>query len=383
MPKILLITDIFPPKIGGPATFIARLAEQLSNEQGYSVTVICTSDHLNENSDINKSYTVRRLYKRESYAYKIGVRQLLVKEILVHDCILVNGLESFVYPIAQTLRKSYISKVVGDSVWEMARNLGQTTSSFDEFQTSEYARVKFRESVEKRNKMLSAARYIVTPSNYLNHIVCGWGLPRDKVVTIHNGSDPDRFKQVQCSVRSVGPLRVLFVGRLTNWKGVETLLLAMNYVDNIQVTIVGDGPEYPHLFELAKQLNVHDRVDFAGRCTQSEVERQMSNAHVLVLTSLYEGMSHTVLEAMSSGLPCITSNVGGNAEVIISGKNGILIQAQNVRELVDALNLLEGNEELRQSMAEAAKTSSFNYSIGKTVQKYMDLLTRQTNEATR
>ena len=82
------------------------------------------------------------------------------------------------------------------------------------------------------------------------------------------------------------PMHLLFVGRLTNWKGVETLLLALDGLAGVEATIVGDGPAYPHLVELAAQLRLQDRVRFAGREPESAVSRRMASADVLVLTSL-------------------------------------------------------------------------------------------------
>lgn len=377
-PKILLITDIFPPQIGGPATFIPHLAEKLATGYGYQVTVICTSDKATDESDKNRPYVVRRLQKRNSYRYKFEIRRLLIKEMLMHDCILINGLETLTYQIARVLRKPYILKIVGDSVWEFARNTGGTTLDFERFQMDEVEREKFKALIEKRNQLVLFAQHVVTPSNYLKHIVHRWGIPLESITTIANGSNLDHFLHSQNKNRINEPLRVLFVGRLTNWKGVETLLLAMTHVDNVHARIVGDGPGFLHLIELAKQLNIADRVEFTGRVAQREVEKQMADAHVLVLTSLYEGLSHTLLEAMASGLPCIASNLGGNAEVITSGKNGFLIEPQNVQELAKSLKLLETNEGLRQYMSGEAKASSLNFSLDKTVQAYIDLLIHQT-----
>jgi glycosyltransferase involved in cell wall biosynthesis len=104
----------------------------------------------------------------------------------------------------------------------------------------------------------------------------------------------------------------------------------------------------------------------------------MSNADVLVLTSLYEGMSHTLIEAMAAGLPCIASNRGGNGEVINSGKNGILIEPQNVQALAASLRQLESDEDLRQRISKEARDRIIHFSMDRTVQEFINLLMHPT-----
>jgi glycosyltransferase involved in cell wall biosynthesis len=163
------------------------------------------------------------------------------------------------------------------------------------------------------------------------------------------------------------PLRVLFVGRLTNWKGIETLLLAAQHLPHIAVDIVGDGPEWPHLTELAAQLHLGDRVTFTGRLPAAQVQEAMRRAHLLVLTSLYEGLSHTVLEAFANGLPCVVSDRGGNEEAVTNGRNGRVVPAQNVERLVEALDSISADEPLRRRMASAALDTAREFDIAVTV----------------
>lgn len=377
--KILLITDIFPPQIGGPATFISTLAEKLALEYRYEVTVICTSDRVFED-DSRRCYTVRRLYKSNTYRYKAYARFILIREIFRHKIILVNGLESIVCQIASALKRPYIVKVVGDYVWESARNTGATKLDFDVFQTDDMNKEKFKSFFANRNKSLIFAQYIVTPSDYMRRVVKGWGLPEEKIVTIHNGSDLKRFNDSRSLRRTSDDLHLLFVGRLTNWKGVETLLLALKNLSNVRATIIGDGPELLSLLNLAEQLHLGNRVEFKGRCSQDIVQKYMGQTHALVLTSLYEGLSHTLLEAMAAGLPCIASNIGGNEEIISPGIDGLLVPPQNVEELTAAIALLQNNEDMRLAMSRHAKARSEMFSIDSTVQKYVELLVKESAE---
>jgi glycosyltransferase involved in cell wall biosynthesis len=93
----------------------------------------------------------------------------------------------------------------------------------------------------------------------------------------------------------------------------------------------------------------------------------MARAHVLVLTSLYEGLSHTVLEAFAAGLPCIVSDRGGNEEVVKDGRNGLVVPAQNVGRLAHALGRLETDDAFRRNLAAAALDTVRAFDLADTV----------------
>jgi glycosyltransferase involved in cell wall biosynthesis len=100
----------------------------------------------------------------------------------------------------------------------------------------------------------------------------------------------------------------------------------------------------------------------------------MDRAHALVLTSLYEGLSHTVLEAFAAGLPCIVSDRGGNDEVVSHGRNGVIVPAQNVGSLARALKSLADDEPGRRRLAAAAIETSRVFDLARTVSRTEDLL---------
>jgi glycosyltransferase involved in cell wall biosynthesis len=213
---------------------------------------------------------------------------------------------------------------------------------------------------------VDAARHIVVPSEYLRRLVEGWGVGRERITVIRNGTTSPVTGAV-VRPRSSQRLRALFVGRLTNWKGVETLLLAARDLEALDVEIVGDGPLWPHLIELSAQLGLTDRVLFRGRVSAEGVRDAMARAHVLVLTSLYEGLSHTVLEAFAAGLPCIVSDRGGNEEVVKDARNGLVVPAQDVAFLAHALGRLTADDAFRCTLAAAALDTARAFDLSDTV----------------
>ena len=119
MAKVLLVTNIFPPQIGGPATFIDRLARSLA-ERDHRVTVVCSSADSYDPGDAERPFAVRRVSTANRERYEIIVRARLALEMARHRLIFVNGLESYVSDVNRLLRRRYILKIVGDAVWETA-----------------------------------------------------------------------------------------------------------------------------------------------------------------------------------------------------------------------------------------------------------------------
>ena len=195
--------------------------------------------------------------------------------------------------------------------------------------------------------------------------------------TRHDGPNgieiPDGCDREVCA-RAGGALRALFVGRLTNWKGVETLLLAVEKAPRVTATIVGDGPGILHPVELGATARCHRACPVHGALTPTLVGTEMRAAHVLVLTSLYEGLSHTMLEAMAVGLPCIASRRGGNEEVIHDGMEGLLIDPQDVSALTCVLGRLQADEPMRAAMARAARERAWAFPLSRTVERVAEIL---------
>jgi glycosyltransferase involved in cell wall biosynthesis len=371
MSKVLLVTNIFPPEIGGPATFIDRLAHSLAGRD-HRVTVVCSSQGTRHASDRERPFVVRRVNVASRERYEVLVRMRLAIEMARHRLVFVNGLERYVAEVNRVTRRPYVLKIVGDTVWETARNRGMTSLSIDEFQVDSTAQARFAGDIQTRNAYVASARQIVVPSEYLRRLVQGWGVARERIAVVQNGTIATDAPAAAGRTRE--RFRALFVGRLTNWKGVETLLLAARDVPELELEIVGDGPEWPHLVELSAQLGLGERAIFRGRLSAPDVQRAMSRAHALVLTSLYEGLSHTLLEAFAAGLPCIVSDRGGNEEVVSDGRNGVIVPAQNVGSLARALRSLADDEPWRRSLAAAARETARMFDLTNTVSRTEQLL---------
>lgn len=128
----------------------------------------------------------------------------------------------------------------------------------------------------------------------------------------------------------------LFVGRLSPEKGVRNLIDAWRHMPDIPLTVIGDGPEFDTLKDIAPP-----NVTFAGRQTADRVASHMAQAEALIMPSIwYEGFPMTVVEAFSLSLPVIASDIGALGEVVVKGRNGAHFAAGNIQNLVETVSRL-------------------------------------------
>jgi teichuronic acid biosynthesis glycosyltransferase TuaC len=175
-------------------------------------------------------------------------------------------------------------------------------------------------------------------------------------LVIYNSVDTGMFSPA--TVDPV-PYTILSVGNLIPIKGHELLLRALTHVlpsyPNLSCEIIGDGPERNRLIRLARDFNIDDKVRFLGRQTRKQVADAMRRCTLFALPSRYEGLGCVYLEAMSTGKPAIACRGQGIDEIIRHGRNGWLIDPDNLPELIAALTMLLGDVELRRQIGEAAR----------------------------
>ena len=190
-------------------------------------------------------------------------------------------------------------------------------------------------------------RYITVSRDLKSYLVERVKVRSNRITTICNGVDTERFKP---AVRkSVGVLPAGFsgedslvigtVGRIQPVKDQETLLRAFAAAqqDNVvrgsrlRLVIVGDGPLLARLTALAESLGIAEKTWFAG--DRSDVAELLSGFDLFVLPSLAEGISNTILEAMASGLPVLATAIGGNPELVQDGINGRLFTPRDAASL--------------------------------------------------
>lgn len=169
-------------------------------------------------------------------------------------------------------------------------------------------------------------------------------------------------QQTEIPPRTDDEVRFVYLGRLSGWKGVKFLVQAFKTVaeqnPRAVLHILGDGEERKNLDELTRQLNLTDRVKFAGWVSAEEGSRRLRTSDVFVLPSLHEVGGIVLLEAMAVGLPVIATQWGGPA-IHVTDKTGIRVPPDSkegfVNGLAQAMLKLAAAPELRQQMGEAGQ----------------------------
>jgi glycosyltransferase involved in cell wall biosynthesis len=151
-----------------------------------------------------------------------------------------------------------------------------------------------------------------------------------------------------------GSIRILFIGRLSEQKGVDLLVDAAALLRQpSHVRIVGDGPLRAELKARASSKDCEVQWEFLGH--RNDVQALLSEADIVVLPSRWEGHSIAVLEAMASGKPVIATAIKGNIETIAHGDDGLLVAPNSVTELCSAIELLGADAGLRSRLGDSAR----------------------------
>jgi len=188
------------------------------------------------------------------------------------------------------------------------------------------------------------------------------GLPAQKIHVIRNGLDLREFDRQ--AGRPVGePVRgrsllLGTVARLEPQKGVQYLLEAASLLaaggEDVEVWIIGDGPERPRLEGMCRaSTHLSGRVRFLGR--REDVPALLRCLDIFVLPSLWEGLPNAVLEAMAAERPVVATDVNGTGEAVVAGETGLLVPSRSPRALADAIRVLTQNPEQRSRMGRAGR----------------------------
>ena len=168
---------------------------------------------------------------------------------------------------------------------------------------------------------------------------------------------------------------IIAVGSLKTQKGFSYLLQALEIVNQVRTTrliIIGDGNQ-KELRDFSKKLSIEDKTDFLSAVANPFP--YMAKADIFVCSSLYEGLSNVILEALALGKPIIsTDHKHGASEIIENKRSGILIPARNPQKMADAIiKILEDNK-LKGSLGKEAKKRAENFSRDKMISEYEKLL---------
>jgi len=192
-----------------------------------------------------------------------------------------------------------------------------------------------------------AARHaagMITVAHALKEDLVRVGVPAERIEVLRNGVDLHLFRPIdrEAERRKLGLTRatLLSVGHLVPRKAHDLVIQALRQLPEMDVIIIGDGPERAALGALALRSGVGDRVRFVDSLAQQVLRNYYGAADALILASSREGWANVLLESMACGTPVVASNVGGTAEVVAAPEAGVLMAERTPEALADAVQKL-------------------------------------------
>ena len=377
--KILITVGIYPPDIGGPASFVPKIAKMLS-ENEHDVTVICLSDKKFSDDEI---YKVKRILRNQNLLLRwIQTIFTIIKNGRKVDCLFVNGLPMESYVANLFLRKKLVRKIVGDWAWERGRNKGIINESFDDFQENSH-NLHLEIAKFSRGWTATKADIVITPSKHLSKVVENWGVQPNKLIIIYNGT---QIVNDDVSNTNKGTVNLITVGRLAPWKNIDTIIKSVNLLKQhdmkFKLFIVGSGPLESELKKLVSDLNLSSEVIFTGQKKYTELTKYYENSNIYIQASGYEGLPHVLLEAINYDLSVISTPIGGSNEILQDGKNGYVLNlekgkkpnSENLKNIIlETINQKELTEDKKKN---AKKLLHSIFDESKNLPKYLEILTK-------
>ena len=320
--RLVIATPLYPPEIGGPATYAKLLFEGLPK--------MGRSDLPNIEVELVKFSEVWHLPKIiRHYAYyrRVLVAARNADVILALDPVSV-GLPAMC--AAQEAGKPFVVKIVGDYAWEQGVQRFGITQNLDEFVKTKDVPFPVRVLRRIQTRVARSAVKVIVPSEYLKSIVAAWGISRDKVDVIYNGIELPA--QIPAYRKDDGEFLIVSAGRRVPWKGFEAI-------------------------ERIAQEHEGWRAFIASGLPRAEVLGWIRAADVFVLNSRYEGLSHVLIEAMTLGTPVIATDAGGNPTLVAHGETGLLVPPGDDASLLWALTAVSGDSAAARARSCAAAGS--------------------------
>lgn len=173
-------------------------------------------------------------------------------------------------------------------------------------------------------------------------------------------------------------LYVVAMGRLVRRKNLDRLLAALAEVgrDDVDLIVIGDGPEQPALAAQAERLGLGQRVQFRGFVPEQLKYQLLAAADIFALPSLHEAFGLVYLEAMHCGLPVIAARPGGQEDFLTEGRSGFLVAPDDVAGLRRALGMLTADSAMRARMSAYNRETAGRFSVAATAARYEDLFER-------
>ena len=376
--RVLVTVGIFPPDIGGPATFVPKIAKYFQDELNYEIEILTLSD--NKNSNINDDFSVKRIDRNLPIIYRwLKTIFTIYKLGKNKDLIFVNGLGTETTIANIFLKKKIIRKIVGDPVWERAYSKAKISESFDEFQVKNYG---FSISLQKKVRSFSIKKsdIVVTPSKHLKNFILNLGF-KNKIEIINNGVF---IPEENTNIFTNDQINITIVSRLVSHKNIKKIIRAISDLNDplIYLNIIGDGPELNQLQRISLESNNKDNIIFHGKLNRDDINHIFLKSDIYIQASNYEGLPHSLLEAMSYGIPVLCTPVGECKEILGNEDRGYILDLPvSKNNIKSKISQIIGEKDIANKKGERGKDFiNEKYNLTNSFNLYKNLFTRLLEE---
>ncbi len=354
--RLALITQDFPPKVGGIQTYSYELAKRFENEcDTFCVVAPKTKDA--DECDRAFTFPVKRISSTEPLLGWLSIPFL-------PDYLRSQGIDTVFHTLWSTLPVSVYMKRRGiiEHIYLAAHGRELLFNPFrdNSFLWEWYERY--------RRKMLSYVDHFFPVSEYTAELLKKKGVPKENIKVVINGTDPQRFYPMEDDLRQELKVQhnkiLLTTTRLVSRKGVDTVIKALpeiiKYHPDVVYLIVGEGDHKFHLEQLVEEMELQHVVRFIGKIPYEDLIRYYNTCDVFVMPSKtehpdVEGFGLVFLEANACGKPVIGSMSGGIPDAINHEQTGLLVEEQNHDELAKAVNRLFGDPEFAKELGQKGR----------------------------
>jgi glycosyltransferase involved in cell wall biosynthesis len=350
--RISIVSGIWPPDVGGPASHAPEVAAFL-RERGHEVAVVITADRAPAPQAYPVHWVSRSLPKGVVHARALAT---IAAHARSTDVVYTTGMFARTAAACALTRTPSVVKLTGDPAFERMRWRGTFTGGLEEFERSRG--VESRALRALRSGTLRAATRIVCPSAYLRDAVVSWGVPAERLTVLPNPVPSAPAVDRDAARRRLGvgsQVLLAFAGRFGPQKALDVALDAVAATDDVTLVLAGEGDGAAGLRRRAEALG--DRVRFLGPLARDEVLELFAAADASVLSSAWENLPHAVLESLAVGTPVLATAVGGVPEIVEDGVNGLLVPAGDRGAFARAVGRFAADPALRTELRAGARAS--------------------------
>jgi len=342
--KIAHIVSTFPPHIGGMGEVCYKEAEMLS-KKGHYVTVFTLGytkrDNINDSNLPFKVIRLRSLFRLGDG----GVAPQLLWKLRGFDVVHLH------YPFYVSAHYVWQAKLLWRFKYIVTYHMdARPEGLFKKCVQGIYDRSKVKFILKMANKVIAIDK------DYLKHSRYGRVIKKNKVVEVFNGVDTDVFKEINYDGDQRSKKSILFVGNPIPIKRLDILIQAIKLIPDKDVVllVVGGGYDLENYKKMVEELELKDRVIFAGSChDKKQLAKYYNSSICTAIPSVSESFSLVALESMACGCPVIANNIPGICGRIDDGVDGFLVKDDDW--LNSLQKMLDLSEEQRKKMGEAGR----------------------------